>query len=201
MSEVTNEVVNEVKTETPSLEEVLAGVRFFGIEDYEEILTLDAGGRKVQLRISNIPTEEEVAALLSQEQSKGYIWVQLIKCEMLSRAISWIDGVNIRELKGTARFVPDPTDATKAKKDVQVVLRNLILGWGQEVTTILWKAVMVHSQRIEDRLAKSFPDSAVMTEVEKRFMDQALREIEAANKNVIAETINELTVEDKPKEE
>jgi hypothetical protein len=186
---------------TPTLEEVLAGVRFFGIEDYEEILTLDAGGRKVQLRISNIPTEEEVAALLATEQSKGYIWVQLIKCEMLSRAISWIDGVNIRELKGADRFVPDPTDATKAKKDVQVVLRNLILGWGQEVTTILWKAVMVHSQRIEDRLAKSFPDSAVMTEVEKRFMDQALREIEAANKNVIAETVNSLTVEETPKEE
>ena len=191
--------MSEGKVEAPSLEQIIAGIRGFGLEDYEEILTLEAGGRKVQLRISNIPTEEEVAALLATETAKGYTWVQLIKCEMLSRAISWIDGVSIRELTGAARFVPDPTDETKSKKDVQVVLRNLVLGWGQEVTNILWKAIMVHSQRIEDRLAKSFPDSAVMTEVEKRFMDQALREIEAANKSAIAETVNSLTVDETPK--
>lgn len=180
--------VDKQDIKTPSLEDIIAGIRGFGLENYEEMLTLESKGKKVSLRISNISTEEEISALLATETAKGYTWVQLIKCEMLSRSISWIDGVNIRELEGAARFVPDPTDTAKAKKDIQVVLRNVIAGWGEEIMNVLWKVVMVHSQRIEDRLAKSFPDSAIMTEVEKRFMDQALREIEQLNKNIITDT-------------
>ena len=191
MSEGNLEQAAPVQEATPkSLDDIILGLKGFGIEEFEEILTLDAGGRSIQLRISNIPSEDEMTALMAVEGSKGYLWVQKVKCEILSRAISWINGVQIRGLEGKARIVVDPTDGQK--RDVQVVLRNILVGWGQEILNILWKVVCVHSQRIEDRLVKSFPDSAIMTEVEKRFMEQAIREIADQGKSLIAEGFNEL---------
>jgi len=185
------EQVAPVQEATPqSADEVIAGLKGFGIEEFEDILTLDAGGKKVQLRISNIPTDDEMAALVAVEGEKGYLWIQKVKCEILSRSISWINGVQLRGLEGSARVVIDPTDGQK--RDVQVALRNILTGWGQEILNTLWKVVCVHSQRIEDRLVHSFPDSAIMTEVEKRFMDQAIREIASHNKSLIAEGFNAL---------
>jgi hypothetical protein len=173
-----------------SLDEVIAGLRGFGIEDFAEILTLDAGGRIIQLRISNIPSEDEMMSLMAVEGAKGYLWVQKVKCEILSRSISWINGQDIRGLKGSARVVTDPIDGQR--RDVQVVLRNLLLGFGQEILHVLWKVLCVHSQRIEDRLVKSFPDSAIMTEVEKRFLEQAIRDIDEQNRSLIKESFDAL---------
>ena len=48
---------------------------------------------------------------------------------------------------------------------------------------------MVHCQKIEDRLFESLPDSQVMTEVEKRFIGQALQEIQAAQQEVYKDAI------------
>jgi hypothetical protein len=182
-----------------SLDEVVAGLQGFGIEDFEEILTLQSVGRKIRIRLSNIATEDEMVALMAVEGQKGYAWTQRIKCEILSRAISWIalgdgPGVNLRTLSAEKRISVDPKDGLQ--KDIQVVLRNLITGWGEELVGVLWKVFMVHAQRIEDRLTQAFPDSAVMTEVEKRFMATALAEIDDATKNQIRETVAEIFKED-----
>jgi hypothetical protein len=180
----------EVEATPQSVDEVIAGLKAFGIEDFEEILELNAGGRTVKLRISNIPSEDEMSSLMAVEGLKGYLWVQKVKAEILSRSISWINGVSIRKLTDKERAVLDPTDGLR--RDIQVVLRNVLTGWGQETLNILWKVVCVHSQSIEDRLVKSFPDSAIMTEVEKRFMEQAFRDINEQNTSLIKESFDEL---------
>ena len=182
-----------------SLDDIVSGLQAFGIEDFEEILTLQANGKKFRLRLSNICTDDEIVSLMAVEGHKGYAWTQRIKAEILSRAVSWIaigdgPGVSIRLLPVDKRAVTDPSD--KQQKDIQVVLRNLITGWGQEIQHVLWKVFMVHCQRIEDRLTASFPDSATMTEVEKRFMNQALQEIEDATKEQIRETVQDIFTED-----
>src|SRR5271163_2454530 len=191
MSEGNLEQAEPLQEATPqSLDEVISGLKGFGIEEFEEILTLEAGGKLTRLRISNIPSGDEMDAITAVEGSKGYLWVQKVKCEILSRAISWINGTQIRGLEGKARIVVDPTDGQK--RDIQVALRNILTGWGQETLQVLWKVVCVHSQRIEDRFVKSFPDSAIMTEVEKRFMENAIREIAEQQKSLIADGFNEL---------
>ena len=174
-----------------SLDEVIAGLKGFGIQECEEILTIKAtDGRDVRLRISNVPTSEEMAAVLTADEFKGYSWVKKVKIELLSRAISWIDGIDIRKLSADKRFAKDPTDGQV--RDVQLVLRNLINGWGQELVEVLWKVLMTHSQRIEDRLKSEFPQSALMTEVEQRLFEQAHAQIEEANKVIMQEAVAKL---------
>lgn len=173
-----------------SLEEVVSSLKGFGIEDFEEILTVKSASREVQIRIANLPTEEEMNSLFAVEEFKGYAWVQHIKCEILSRAISWMNGIDLRSLTPTQRLITDPTDGTQ--KDIQIVLRNLLMGWGQEVVGILWKVLMTHAQRITERLYEQFPDSAIMTEYEKRFMEHAQAEIEQATADNIKQQISEM---------
>ena len=69
---------------------------------------------------------------------------------------------------------------------------GIIMGWGQEVVNVLWKILMVHCQRIEDRLFESLPDSQIMTEVEKRFIGQAMQEIQEAQQTVYRDAIKEI---------
>lgn len=178
-----------------SLDEVAAALEGFGIEEFEDILTLNAGGKKMRIRLSNICTDDEMTALMAVEGEKGHAWTQRVKCEILSRAISWIaigdkPGTNLRTLPPAKRICVDPKDGQQ--KDIQVVLRNLIQGWGEELVGVLWKVFMVHAQRIEDRLVEAFPESATMTEVERRFMSQALKEIEDQTKAQIRETVAEI---------
>jgi len=178
-----------------SVEEVIAGLVGMGIEDFEEILTLESANRKIRLRISNITTEDEMVALMAVEGQKGYAWTQRVKCEILSRAVSWIaigdgPGLSLRTLAGVQRIVTDPKD--NVQKDIQVVLRNVITGWGEELVGVLCKVYMTHCQRVEDRLLSKFPDSATQTEVEKRFMANALMEIEDATKTQIRETVADI---------
>jgi hypothetical protein len=175
-----------------SIEEVIAGLKGFGIEELEEILTLRSKGKTVRLKISNIPTSDEMLSIQASDEFKGYLWVKRVKAEILSRAISWIDGIDIRKLPPEKRFVADPTDPQKSVRDLQVVFRNLILSWGQEVMELLWKVVMTHAQNIEDRLRKEFPDSTVMTEIEKRLFENAAQQIEAASQAIIDESVAEL---------
>ena len=173
-----------------SLDDVVAGLRGIGISEFEEILTIKTQDRDVRLRISNVPTSDEMAAVLSAEECKGYHWVKKVKIELISRAISWIDGIDIRNLPTDRRFVKDPTDSQI--RDVQVVLRNLILGWGQELVEVLWKVLMTHSQRIEDRFKEEFPQNATMTEVEQRLFAQARQQIEEINQSIIQESVAKL---------
>lgn len=179
------------ETATPkSIDEIIAGLRGFGIEELEEILTIKTKSRDVRLKISNIPTTDEMLSIQATEDYKGYLWIKRVKVEILSRAISWIDGVDLRALPMAQRYVTDPTD--KQVKDIQPVLRNLLLSWGQELVEILWKVLMTHSQNIEDRMKNQFPDSAVMTEVEQRLFEQAKKQIDERNQVIIDETVSQL---------
>jgi len=161
-----------------SLDDVIAGLKGFGIEEFEEILTIKCKGRSdLRVKIANIPTSEEMLGVQAADEFKGYLWIKRVKVELISRSISWIDGIDIHNLAPDQRFVPDPTDPDRKVREVQVVLRNVIMGWGQELTEVLWKIIMNHSQNIEDRLKEQFPSNAVMTEVEMRLMDRARRQM------------------------
>lgn len=180
-----------VVEETPvSVDDIIAGLKGFGIEELEEIITLQSAGRSVRLKISNIPTSDEMLAVQSSDEFKGYLWVKRVKSEILSRSITWINGLNIRTLPADKRFVVDPTD--KNLRDIQIVLRNLILGWGQETMELLWKVVMTHAQNIEDRLKGQFPSNVVMTEVERRLFENAQKQIDEAQQAIVDEAVSEL---------
>lgn len=181
----------EVDTAPKTLDDVILGLKGFGIEENEEILNFESGGRKVSLRISNIPTEAEMMALLAAEEFKGYAWIQRIRCEILSRAITWVDGISIQKLSEEQRFVFDPTSKEETRCDIQIALRNILLGWGQEALQTLWKVLMVHSDKIEKRMQSSFPESVIMTDVERRFFETAFKEINDANKELITDTISD----------
>jgi hypothetical protein len=144
-----------------------------------------------------MPTDEEIAALLSSEDYKGYAWIQRIRVEILSRSISWIDGVDIHALRSKGTPIKD---ADGTFRDIQVVLRSIIMGWGQELVMTLWKIAMVHSDKIEKRYQSEFPDSTLMTDVERRFMETVLKEFEDSNKDVIVDSMNQMLELEKEKE-
>lgn len=169
---------SQEQTVPQSLDDVVAGLRGFGLEDFEDILTLKSNGRDLRIKISNIPTTDEMLSVQAADEFKGYLWIKRVKVELISRAISWIDGIDIRNLPIEKRFVPDPTDPNRAMRDVQVVLRNTIMTWGQELVESLWKVLMNHSQNIEDRLKAEFPQNAMMTEVEGRLIDRARKQMD-----------------------
>jgi len=173
-----------------SLEEVISGLKGFGIEDFEEILTIKCKNRDLRLKIANVPTSDEMLSVQAADEYKGYLWVKRVKVELLSRAISWIEGIDLRDLPLERRFLPDITDKDKPLRDCQTVLRNIIMGWGQELVEVLWKVLMTHSQNIEDRLKEQFPDSATLTEVERRLFERARKQIDDANKAILDEQVS-----------
>lgn len=196
----TTDVTRPAKVEAPpqpvtplSLEDIISDLKGFGIEETSELISFGASGKQIQLRLANIPTEEEIETLLAVEEYKGHAWVSRVKAEILSRAISWVNGIDLRDRKD--EFIMDPT--TNQEMALRVVIRNLIMGWGQEVVNVLWKILMVHCQKIEDRLFESLPDSQIMTEVEKRFIGQALQEIQDAQQEVYKEAISEIANTDR----
>ena len=91
-------------------------------------------------------------------------------------------------------FITNPM--TGAEGNIRPILRDLLMGWGQESVNVLWKILMVHCQKIEDRLYESLPDAAIMTDVEKRFFQKALEEIEQVNREVMRDTIEEMAKSD-----
>ena len=179
------------KTEEPkpeivlTLDQIIADLQGFGIEDTEEMITLKVGGKVINLRLANIPSEAEIQALYSAEELKGHAWVTRIKCEVLSRSISWVNGWSLKDANSI--FIVNPM--TGVEGNIRPVLRDLIMGWGQETVNVLWKVLMVHCQKIEDRLYESLPDVSVMTDVEKRFFQKALEEIDQINKEILKDTI------------
>jgi hypothetical protein len=93
--------------------------------------------------------------MLAVEGSKGYVFFQEIKVELLSRSITWINAIDLRKLVGKDRLVIDPKDGLP--KDIQVVLRDTIKSWGIEIMQVLWKVLMVHSQTVETVSLRAFP--------------------------------------------
>lgn len=177
-----------------SLDDILADLKGFGIEDFDAYIPLTCGDRTLQIKLSNISPDEELTALTAVEELKGYTWITKVKAELISRAISFVDGVEIRKLPMAARAVKDPLDGQI--KDIQVVFRGLLLTWAQEYLLVLWKVLMVHSQNIENRLLENFPEAAVMTEVERRFTERIKAEIENESRTVIEDQVTSLFDED-----
>lgn len=175
-----------------SLDEVVAGLKGFGIEEFEEILTLRSKRGDVRLKIANVPTSDEMLAVQAAEDLKGYLWIKRVKVELISRSVTWIDGLDIRSLPPEKRFASDPTDPNRAVRDIQTVLRNLIMGWGQELVETLWKVLMTHSQNIEDRLRSEFPQNAIMTEVESRLIERARKQMDSAFQVIREEAVSTL---------
>lgn len=173
-----------------SIDDILADLRGFGIEEFEEILTLTIAGKTVQLKLANVPTEADLTAIIAVDGFKNYQFFQEVKIELLSRSITWINGVDIRKLTKVERRVTDPIDGLP--KDIQVVLLSLIKSWGLEVMQVLWKVLMVHSQSIENRLFDSFPQAAVMTDVERRYFERIEKEMEQLAGDALKERVNQL---------
>jgi hypothetical protein len=187
-----------------SLEEIIFNLKGWGIEDFEDVLTLRCKGKDLRIKIANIPTSDEMFAVQAADDFKGYLWIKRVKVELISRAISWIDGIDIRNLPNEERFVPDPTDSNKTVRDIQVVLRNTIMTWGQELVESLWKVLMNHSQNIEDRLKSEFPQNALMTEVEARLIERARKQMDESFQVIRDEQVAALydtTPEKLPEEE
>jgi len=186
-----DELASQVQEVPQSLDDILAGLQGFGIEELEEILTItQRNGKSIRLRISNIPSSDEMESMLTAEGMKGYNWIKTVKIEILSRSISWINGVSIKALSPVQRIVKDPT--TGDSRDVQIVLRGLLKGWGQEIVQVLWKILMAHSQKIEDHLRESLPESAFMTDVERRLFEQANAQLDAMNKQIMEDSVAKL---------
>jgi hypothetical protein len=178
------EQVQEVMQEM-TIDDVIEGLQGFGIIENEEPIVMTIGGRKVALSFTNIPIEQDVQAAMACEELKGHAWIQQVRCELLSRAVSRIDGIEIRKLPPEQRFITNPK--TNEKQDIQVVLRDVLMSWACEPLAVLWKLLMVHQQKIEDDLMESFPQSATMTKVEERILKQALDVIEELNRQAISE--------------
>lgn len=193
-------VEQTVTDHTPlDVSEIIQDLQGFGIEENEEIFTLSSGKRVVRFKFSNISSEDDLEANLQNEETKGYDYFQRVKINILSRAISWINGVDLTALKGADQIVKDPK--TGALVNFRVALRNTIAGWGVEAVQVLWKALMVHMQGIEDRLFGCLPDSAVLTEVEMRYKERTERELEEITQSVLRERINQVLDEETPPED
>lgn len=173
-----------------TIDQIVMDLKGFGIEDTEEIINLKAGGKIISLRLSNIPNEAEIEALIAAEGLKGHIWISKIKCDILSKSITWINGVSLKDDAGI--FVVNPI--TGIEGHIRPVLRDMIMGWGQETVNVLWRVLMKHCQGIEDRLYESLPDTAVMTEVEKRFLAKAMEEIAEVNREVLKDTVQSIVM-------
>lgn len=165
---------------TRTLDDIIGGLKGFGISECEEIITLEVGSKKVNLRISNLPVEEELNALLASDEFKGHMWIQRIRAEVISRSISWINGMSITGDELVTHPLRDNINA-----NIRVVLRDILLTWGIESLSILWKILMVHNQRIEDKLIESFPDTVVLTNFEQRFLQQTMRELEESQQDLV----------------
>ena len=182
----------QILAEPPSLSQIIDDLRGLGIEELTQPIRVESKGKVINIKMANTPTEDELQSILAVEEQKGQAWIASIKCEILSRAITEVNGVDFKALRNT--FIEDP--ATGEERMFQAFFRDMIMGWGQEVRDVLWKVLMVHCQRIEDRLFESLPDSQIMTDVEKRFLSQAMEEIQEAQREVYQEAAKELILGD-----
>jgi hypothetical protein len=174
------------QTPPMSIDDLLADLQGFGVEECEELLTFETKKRKVLLRITNLATEDEVTALLRAEASKGPGWINEIKVQCIARAIVEIDGVKITP----DMYVLDPIVGEQVQ--AKVALTNVVRSWGTVLVGVIWKILMVHTQRLEDRLFESFPQSVVMTDVEKRFMERAMEELEEMGRAAVRDTLEKI---------
>ena len=164
---------------------VLEDIRGFGISDNEDVITIQVGKREVRLQVANISPEDEIFAMERATGLKGWAWVQRMRCEILARAVTRVNGVKIDDVE----FAKDPD--TGDERPTRSILADSFAKWGQEVCLVLWKIYMVHCQNLEDSLLGQLPDAQIMTEVEKRFMDRINEELVAISAQAITEAASE----------
>ena len=153
------------------IDAILEGIRGFGIADTEQMVTMTVKGRTVNLRLSNLSPEDEIHSLIANSELKGHPWVQRMRCDLLAKAVTWINGVPVTD----DLFATDPY--TKEDRTVRAILRDMFARWGAQAVLVLWRIYMVHCQRLENNLIEQLPDAAIMTEVERRWMDLVADEL------------------------
>ena len=176
------ETTNTQNLTTEDMDAILMDLKGFGITDAEEIVTMTVQGRKIQLRIANVSNDDEITGMVRCETVKGHAWVQRMRCEILAKAITWINGADLSQVE----YALDPYSGDE--RPIRLILVDLLMKWGQECVLTLWKIYMVHCQRIEDDLMEQLPDSQIMTETEKRFLARVEEELVTASAQAIAET-------------
>ena len=162
---------------------ILQGIKSFGITDTEEIITMTVKGQKVQLRFSNVSDYDDIESQMRAEGLKGFAWVQSMRAEILARATTWINGVDVRNID----YATDPY--TGDQRPLRLILADMYRRWGQQASLVLWKCYMVHCQRVEDDLIEQLPDSAIATEVEARFLQRVAEDLHTISALAVAETI------------
>jgi hypothetical protein len=167
-----------------AIDQILADLRGFGIADTEQMISLTVKGRAISLRLANLCVDDEIQALIANLELKGHAWVHQMRCDLLSRATTWINGVRVTE----DMVAKDPL--THQDRPIRPLLRDLYLRWGFQVVLVLFKIYMVHCQNLEDNLGEQLPDSTIMTEVERRFMQSVADELKAVNVAAISDTLD-----------
>jgi hypothetical protein len=166
-------MTEEIKNEQPefSLDSLINDLTSLGIEalDVPVALPLQNGG-VIVLYFKNISTEKEIESMVAAEEFKGHHWMQRIKAEILSRAVY--------KINDTALEDSQTVEVQDSVKGVRAALRDKLLTWGPELLQVVWRIYMVHCQQVEDRLLNSFPESATMTDYEKRFFDSSVKMME-----------------------
>jgi hypothetical protein len=179
-----------------SIDAVIADLINFGLDEIAEPFPITVGKRKIWLKFSNITSEDDIAASLAAEGQKNYVYFLQVKLEIMARSITYLNGIKVSDFMTTP--IIDPTDGLP--KDIRAVLRSLIRSWGTEVQQVLWKLLMVHSQKIEDSLYASFPEAALFTDVERRIRAQAMEELEKEYEAVITDGVTEMVAQKESQE-
>lgn len=167
------------------VDRILADMQGFGITDSEQLITMTVKNRTVNLRLANLSTDDEIHALIANLEIKGHVWVHQMRCDLLSRAVTWINGVTITK----DLYATDPLSGET--RPIRPILREMFLRWGGQPVLVLWKIYMVHCQRVEDNLTEQLPDSQIMTTVEARFLNQVAEELKAVGVAALTESVEE----------
>ena len=165
-------------------DQLLNDLRGFGITSNEDLISINVRGRELKLQVANISPDDEIFAMERATGLKGYTWVQRMRCEILAKAITAINGVRVDAVP----YSKDPLSPAGDDRPTRLILVDLISGWGQEVVLALWKIYMVHCQNLENELLDQLPDAQIMTEVEKRFLDRISDELVAIGAQAVTET-------------
>lgn len=164
---------------------LLEEIKHFGILECEEILTINLGNKQVQLRFANISDEDDIFAQVKAEGMKGFPWVQHVRSEILARACTRINGLDLE----ANPYAKDPY--TGEQRETRAILADMFRRWGSELTVVLWKCLMVHCQNIEHNLIGQLPNAAVATEVEARFLDRVAQELASSAAMTVQEIMEE----------
>lgn len=170
-----------------NINDILSDLKGLGVRELATPLEIETvSGRKVVFTLSNIPTSQEIESLLAAEEFKGHHWMQRIKCEILSRAITTLNGVTLSALEDP--YVVDQLHPSNVVH-VRSALRDLMLTWGPETLQVVWRVFMNHCQNLEDQLMSSFPESAVITEYERKFYEKTLKLVDDFTREMVADEV------------